>query len=249
MMRHLLILSSILLLLSAPVALAAEGFVIEAEKAQPEVGVQLRGDTQIAIEAGGHIVVMALSGQMIRKDGPFEGPASSILTAISGSGADMEGGLFESLLELAEVSGKSEEHLGAVRGTVQEDMDTHPNAISTAVSVFCIREGALPEFHTSKAPAVDEPLIVRRRVRPIQFLQTTWPAGATALKWPGDWPPAEEGRYIWALGNRGTSGLRIIVVEQEASSLLEKAALYFDLGCEVQARLMFHAALATAQQQ
>ncbi len=247
-MKHLLIFSAILILLGAPTALAAEGFVIEAEMAQPEVGVQLRGDTQITIDSGGHMVVMTQSGQMIRKDGPFKGVASDIMAGIGGSDAEMEGGLLESLLELAEVSGMSEEQLGAVRGMTQEDIDSHPNAISTAVSVFCMKEGELPEFHTSEAPAVDEPLIVRRRVRPIQFLQTTWPAGATSLQWPADWAPAEEGRYIWALGNRGTSGLRIVVVEEGASSPLERAALYYDHGCEIQARSVFRAALANAQQ-
>ncbi|MEE9250453.1 MAG: hypothetical protein V3U93_04930 [Alphaproteobacteria bacterium] len=228
-------------------ASAAGGFVIEANNAQPDVGIQVGGDTQISIGEGGHIVLMTEAGQMIRKDGPYEGPADGILAGQTNSNdIAMEGGLLGSLLELAEVSGKSEEQLGAVRGTTEEGAE-RPDAISTAVSDFCLMAGQTPVFYTSNAPAVDEPLIVRRRVRPVQFLQTTWPAGENTLAWPGDWPPAEEGRYVWALGARGTVALRVIELEEVPENALASAALHYDLGCEMQAKALFQAALAAAQ--
>ena len=90
--------------------------------------------------------------------------------------------------------------------------------------------------------------IVRRRVRPIQFLQTTWSAGSNTLKWDDDWPPPEKGRYIWALGSRGTVALRIIEVDATSVTPLEKAAIHYDLGCEVQARAAFKAALSQTAQ-
>ena len=152
-----------------------------------------------------------------------------------------------SLLALAEVSGKSEEQLGAVRGAVMEGAE-RPDTISTAVSNFCMAEGKVPVFYTSKAPAADEPLIVRRRVRPIQFLQTTWPAGENSLTWPADWPPAEEGRYVWALGSRGTTAVRLITMdEQMPESPLAAAAMQYDMGCEVQAKALFRSVLAKGQ--
>ena len=222
---------------------AAGGFVIEANNAQPGVGVQVGGDTQISIGEGGHIVLMTEAGQMIRKDGPYEGAADGILAVQTDSGADaLEGGL----LELAEVSGTSEEQLGAVRGTTQEGAE-RPDAISTAVSDFCLTPGQTPVFYTSTAPSVDEPLIVRRRVRPIQFLQTTWPAGENTLVWPADWPPVEEGRYVWALGARGTVALRVIELGEMPENPLAAAALQYDLGCEMQAKALFQAALAAVQ--
>ena len=190
---------------------------------------------------------MTEAGQTIRKDGPFTGLADDILAGQSDASASaMDGGLLGSLLELAEVSGKSEEQLGAVRGATMEGAD-RPDAISTAVSDFCLAEGQVPEFYTSEAPAVDEPLIVRRRVRPIQFLQTTWPAGQNALAWPADWPPPEEGRYVWALGSRGTVALRFVALEESPESPLAAAALQYDLGCEMQAKALFRSALAEAQ--
>lgn len=237
------------MILLVPVAAsAADGFVIETNSAQPEVGIQVRGDTQVTVDEGGHIVLMTEAGQMVRQVGPFAGTANDILAGQDrGGDMAMEGGLLGSLLELAEVSGKSEEQLGAVRGTTAEGAD-RPEAISTAVSNFCISEGQTPMFYTSGVPAIDEPLIVRRRVRPIQFLQTTWPAGANTVTWPADWPPAEDGRYVWALGSRGAVALRIIVLEEVPSSDLASAALQYDLGCEMQAKALFQSVLAEAAQ-
>ena len=246
-MKHLFIISAILLLTIPTAVYAATSFVIEANGAQPEVGIQVQGDTQITIGEGGHIVLMTDAGQMIRQDGPYNGSADDILAnQIASSDTALEGGLLGSLLELAEVSGRSEEQLGAVRGAAAEGAD-HPETISMAVSNFCMTEGESPEFYTSKAPAADEPLIVRRRVRPIQFLQTTWPAGVNTLPWPADWPPAEEGRYVWALGSRGTTAVRLISMEEIPDNLMAKAALQYDLGCEVQAKALFQSALAKAQ--
>ena len=246
-MKHLIVISAILILMTPAVAFAEGGFVIEANDAQPDVGIQIAGDTQISIGEGGHIVLMTEAGQMVRRDGPYEGPADGIFAGqTDNSAVAMEGGLLGSLLELAEVSHKSEEQLGAVRGTTEEGAE-RPDAISTAVSDFCLIAGQTPVFYTSNAPAVDEPLIVRRRVRPIQFLQTTWPAGENALAWPDDWPPAEDGRYVWALGSRGTVALRVIELEEVPENPLASAALQYDLGCEMQAKALFQAALAAAE--
>lgn len=243
-MRFFVILAAVLILLGAPQAMAAQGFVVEIKDADPEVGIQLMDDTNVTIAANGHMVIMTESGQMIRKNGPFEGTAGELLGGQAGGGSEsMEGGLLESLLELAEVSGKSTEQLGAVRGTEAEGGDTPLNMVSTAVSSFCMTPDTKPTFFTSDPPAVDEPLIVRRRVRPVQYLQTTWPAGANSLEWPDDWPRAEDGRYIWALGSRGTVALRIIEIDDAGMTPLEKAAMQYNLGCEVQAMAGFQAAL------
>ena len=248
MIKHLLIISAFFLFMSPTAVFAASSFVIEENAAQPEVGSQVQGDTKITINGDGHIVLMTDAGQIVRQDGPFNGTADDILSGlISSSDVAMEGGLLGSLLELAEVSGKSEEQLGAVRGAVQEGAD-RPDTISSAVSNFCMRAGGVPVFYTSNAPTVDEPLIVRRRVRPIQFLQTTWPAGANSLTWPADWPPAEEGRYIWALGSRGTTAVRLITMDNPMpDSPLAAAAMQYDMGCEVQAKALFRSVLAKGQ--
>lgn len=246
-MKYLIIISAIMILLAPVAGFAANGFVIEANSAQPEVGIQVHGDTLVSVNDGGHIVLMTEAGQMVRKDGPFTGTADDILGGQIGSAETaMEGSVLGSLLELAEVSGKSDEELGAVRGTTQEGAE-RPDTISTAVSNFCLSENQNPVFYTTDAPVVDEPLILRRRVRPIQFLQTTWPAGANSLAWPADWPPAEDGRYVWALGSRGTVALRIIALEEVPHGVLAAAALQYDLGCEVQAKGLFESALAAAQ--
>ena len=247
MMKYLFIIFTALVLLTPALAFAAGGFVIEANDAQPVVGIQIGDDTHISIGEGGHIVLMTEAGQMFRKDGPYEGPADGIFAGQTdaNSGA-MEGGLLGSLLELAEVSDKSEEQLGAVRGVAGEGAE-RPDAISEGVANFCLTAGETPVFYAAKAPAVDEPLIVRRRVTPIQFLQTTWPAGEKMLAWPSDWPPAEEGRYVWALGARGSIALRVIELGNVPENPLVSAALHYDLGCETQAKALFQAALSAAR--
>ena len=67
------------------------------------------------------------------------------------------------------------------------------------------------------------------------------------MVWPADWPPAEEGRYVWALGSRGTVALRVIELEDMPENPLASAALQYDLGCEMQAKALFQAALAAAE--
>ena len=137
---------------------------------------------------------------------------------------------------------------GALKSIAVQEGADHPDTISSAVSNFCMTAGDVPVFYTSNAPTVDEPLIVRRRVRPIQFLQTTWPAGENSLTWPADWPPAEEGRYVWALGSRGSTAVRLITMDdQMPDSPLAAAAMQYDMGCEVQAKALFQSVLAKAQ--
>ncbi len=246
-MKHLLIISTVLLLLSPTAVFASSSFVIETNEAQPDVGIQVQGDTQITINEDGHIVLMTDAGQMVRQDGPFNGSADDILAGqISSADTTMEDGLLGSLLELAEVSGKSEEQLGAVRGAVQEGAD-RPESISSSVSNYCMTGGELPVFYTSSAPAVDQPLIVRRRNRPIQLLRTTWSAGENTLTWPAEWPPAEEGHYIWSLGSHDTVAVYLISMVEVPDNALAKAALQYDLGCEVQARSLFQSALNKVQ--
>ena len=244
-MTRLLALLIVLVAFGTNAALAETAFIIDGENAEPAVGVQVSEDTMITIDPEGHLVIMTESGQMIRKDGPYDGTAAALFQQIEG-GESMDGNMLESLLELAEVSGTADEQLGAVRGAEIETAEVGPNMISTSVTVFCLTEGVTPEFFTSNAPDVDEPLVVRRRVRPIQYLEVTWPAGTTSLPWPAEWELPEEGRYVWALGQRGSAAVKLVELEDEFSSPLERAAVYYDEGCESQAKAVFREALFTA---
>ena len=99
-MKHLIIIFAILISLTPAVASAAGGFVIEANDAQPDVGIQIGDDTQVSIGEGGHIVLMTETGQMVRKDGPYEGPVDGIFAGQTKDIADaLEGGLLDALLE------------------------------------------------------------------------------------------------------------------------------------------------------
>ena len=244
-MKRLLALLIVLVAFGTNTALAETAFIIEGVNAEPAVGVQVSEDTKISIDPEGHLVIMTESGQMIRKDGPYDGTAAVLFAQIVG-GDSMDGSMLESLLELAEVSGTAEDQLGAVRGAEIETAEVGPNMISTSVTVFCLTEGVMPEFFTSNAPDVDEPLVVRRRVRPIQYMEVTWPAGTTNLPWPAEWEQPEEGRYVWALGQRGSAAVKLVELEDEFESPLEQAAVFYDEGCESQAKAIFRDALFAA---
>jgi len=226
-----------------------EGFVIEAVMALPEADSPLQRDTAVEIFDGGYIVIIVRSGQLLRRDGPFEGPASILLESIfSPDSEELDNPVLSSLLELAEVSRGSDEQLGGVRGILKGN-EVHATAITAVTETYCLTENAKPEFYVSRAPARDEPVTFRSRLSPLGFLQTTWPVGVNLLTWPDAWPDVEEGRYIWSLGDRGPTTLRIRVIDDLPDSLAERAAYYYDLRCETQAVALIRSLMASADRQ
>ena len=129
------------------------------------------------------------------------------------------------------------------------DTEAHPTAITSATATFCLLDGAKPEFYVSRPPDRDEPVTFRSRVSPLGFFQTTWPVGVKLLAWPEKWPLPEEGRYIWSLGDRGPTPLRIRIIDDAPESLPERAAYYYDLRCESQAVAMIRSLMEAADRQ
>ena len=145
-----------------------------------------------------------------------------------------------------EIFNMGDEEDGTQRGTAGSARGGGVDAISPGVDVFCLAEGASPTFHVAKAPEEATTLVVRRRTRPTQMLNAEWPAGATALRWADDWPPPEEGRYVWNLGYGGSSVFRIVPIEQPVTGPLDAAAAYLRLDCDAQAKAAFKLAIAAA---
>jgi hypothetical protein len=226
-----------------------EGFVIEAVMASPEANSPLRRDTPVEIAAGGYIVIITRNGQMVRQDGPFQGPASSLMDAIITPGENELGNpILSSLFDLAGVIRAGEEHLGGLRGAVIETA-VHPWVITNATTALCLVAGARPDFYVSRPPARDEPVTFRTRISPRGILHAKWPVGATILPWPDSWPSPMEGRYIWTLGDRGPTPLRIRVVETPPENLPERAAFYHDLQCDTQAVALMRSMIESAKHQ
>ena len=246
-MRVLALFVSALVIFTAAAAGEPEGFVIEVMLATPGADTPVMRDTVIDVADGGYVVIVARSGQLVRRDGPYNGPAADLLDGFNAPGDDDLGNPYlESLLELAELSRTSENTAAAVRGKLIES-ELHASAITAAAHDFCIEPGTLPAFYVSRAPARDELLMFRRQVSPKGFLQTTWPVGATTLPWPEDWPPLEEARYIWTLGDRGPVTLRIRMIEMLPAGLVERIALFHDLRCDSQAIPLIREFLAVAE--
>lgn len=137
--------------------------------------------------------------------------------------------------------------LRVTRGTAAADAIASTNSISSATSLFCVEKGVVPEFYVLDAPTSDERIVVRRTMRPKQIMHATWPANASSLAWPQDWPPPEKGRYIWALGYRGTSTLEIVELGEELPTAHDKAAAFEREGCYAQVRAAFHEILAAGR--
>ena len=253
-MRVPMLIACAVALLANEAAAGVEGYVLEAVRATPGQGSPLAQETILQIEPDGHMVVMALSGRTVRKDGPYIGRAAEVLSS-AGGGASSGGGnslpvdIMEALLELAEVSKTSETALGGVRlpGAPEPIGAAVPDAISSATRTFCLEDGAMPDFYTMRPPAQDEPLIFRRKLKSRGFLSTTWPAGAGRVPWPKKWAPPKQGRYVWTLGNRAPATLRIRIVESLPEDPLMRAALFLDMRCKAQALAVFRAALAGAK--
>ena len=72
------LLAGLALMAGPAVAADPEGFVIKAVLATPEAGKPVGYRYLIDIEDKGHILIVTQSGQMIRKDGPYYGPARTL---------------------------------------------------------------------------------------------------------------------------------------------------------------------------
>lgn len=121
------------------------------------------------------------------------------------------------------------------------------NTITSETARFCLTKGSRPEFAVLQTPAVDEPIIVRRRTTPTQVMDAVWTAGSNTLAWPRNWPLPQEGRYIWALGSSGTSATEILCVVGNPTTRRDQTAAYHELGCAAQVVVAFNEILAEGQ--
>ncbi|MFP6746543.1 MAG: hypothetical protein VCD66_02955 [Alphaproteobacteria bacterium] len=233
--------------MAAAVAAEPQGFVIEAVSATPEADTPIDRNTRIDIEDTGYILIIMRNGQIIRKDGPFHEPAADLFDRFNRQNDDDVGnGILPSLLELAEVSGRSTEQLGGVRGAERSN-EVHLNAITAATKTYCMVAGEAPGFYASTPPRRDEPLILRLRASPKSFFQATWPVSVTDLPWPAHWSLPKEGRYIWSLGSQGSAPLWFRLVDALPDDLVKRAALYNDMRCYTQAIALIRKILASAE--
>lgn len=238
---------AVAIFMAAAVAAEPLGFVIEAVLATPEADTPVDRDTRIDIEVAGHMLIIMRNGQIIRKDGPYHEPAAGLFDQFDRQNEyDVGNSILSSLLELAEVSGKSSDELGGVRGANRPN-EVHLDAITGATRTYCFVAGDAPGFYASSPPRRDEPLILRLRASPKSFFQATWPIGVNDLPWPAHWPLPQEGRYIWSLGGQGSAPLWLRLVDDLPDSLVRRAALYNDMRCYTQAIALIRKILASAE--
>ena len=145
-----------------------------------------------------------------------------------------------------EVFNMGDEAATIVRGAAGGAHSGGTNGISAATETYCLTDGMTPTFHVAEAPDEQTNLVVRRRTRPEQVLQAVWPAGATTLAWDQDWPPLEEGRYVWNLGFGGSAIFQVVALEDSVSDPLTAAGVYLRNDCGAQAKAAFEQVIANA---
>ena len=239
---------SALLALAVTQALAAEGFVIESNGANMAVGAAVENGSAISIPAGGHLVILTSSGQMLRRNGPFEGTGEEALGA-AGSGAKGGGAkasALDALVDLALEKGTATDRVFATRSS-NRNTNAGPFSITPETRTYCHRSDVAPAFVLSPPPAQDLPLMLDRTSRPKSSQNAYWPAGQPRIVWPQDWPPLEQGSYEWSAGfAQGAFSVKVISAKAVPSDLLAVAAELKRQGCGDQAWIALQDAIMRA---
>ena len=125
-----------------------------------------------------------------------------------------------------EVFNMGNEAAATVRGAAGGAHSGGTNAISSASETYCLAEGMTPIFHVAEAPA-----------------------GENALFRDQDWPPVEEGRYVWSLGLGGTAIFQVVALANNVSDPLTAAGIYLRNDWGAQAKAAFEQVIAESTQQ
>lgn len=237
----------VLLILIAPQAFAADGFVIESNSANLVVGVPIDETTTISVAAGGHLVILTSSGQMLRRNGPFVGTGAGALgpAAVAKSGG-AAASTIDALVDLAVERGTAQNRVFASRGNIQ-GIAGRPFSITPETQTYCHRADIAPAFALSQPPTRDLPLLLHRTSRPRASHDAYWPAGQPNFAWPRDWPSLETGTYEWSAGYvHGAFIVKIISARADPSDPIAVAEELTRLGCGDQAWISLKEAITRA---
>jgi hypothetical protein len=69
------------------------------------------------------------------------------------------------------------------------------------------------------------------------------------LAWDAEWPPLEEGRYVWNLGYGGSAIFRVVALDDNVDNPLDAAGVYLRNDCGAQAKAAFEQVIANAAQE
>ena len=239
-----------LIVLSASRTLATDGYVIDSADANVEVGTEVAGGTAIQVSSGGHVVILTATGQMLRRDGFFEGKAQDAfdLSAPTQAKAEIGAGVLAALMGLARDDGTAQNKVSAARDIPGEAVGGGPFAISVETGFYCHRQGIAPVFSLANPPRADTLISLDRYEEPPASESARWPANQGLFPWPETWAPPREGTYDWMAGNVAS---RFTVRELPAGagldSPLDLALALKGQGCDAQARAALAEAIAGAR--
>jgi hypothetical protein len=194
----------------------------------PATGSLITGQTQLAVPAGGLLVLLSPDGTTVTVEGPHDGP----VPAASGGGNDDAGvvGVLSSLWEEQE----GDEVLGSIRAGEATAPDNPWLIDSSRPGDQC-------------APAADQVVLWRPQAETRERLsirdgagaraRTTWRRGEETVAWPEALPPESGGDYkIRLSGTTATRDVTLHVLPDDIDDDIRRAVWLAEQGCREQAR-------------
>ena len=215
-----------LMLAAAPVR-AADVVVVEVRGPALQPGQTLDDSQNLVLKQGEEVTLVAANGSIIKVKGPYDAPPSA---AASGSGVDVSNAL-------AALSGGSQRTaLGVVRSKNEDVTLPNPWVVDIAHSgKVCVRPG-MPVVFWRPQPAAAAKLRITPADRSWRA-EAEWPAGASELKAPGNFPINDRQTY---LVDAGASNATITLVQVPASLSTDRmrAAWMLEKNCLAQTKAL-----------
>lgn len=230
-------------------AAAADAYVIETKGANVAIGTQVYNADMLRVAAGGYLVLLTKTGELVFRAGPYGRPAAGLLGPRKKGRGTLKPKELKSLLALAKANKKAPRSATETEATADKTpFPPDERRISPEVRVFCRVSGTKPVLVVPRSFRVRERLIVRRQSKPTRVLRSVWPAGVTERPWPNDKAVPEAGYYVWSAGYLAARGVWIKEVPVPPTDPIRRAAVFKGAGCNSQALVAFRKALARAKQ-
>jgi hypothetical protein len=221
-------LSCALLALGAGQAAASELVVVEAHGIRMTPGQAVDGAKPLTLQDGQQVTLLASSGQIVRLEGPSDGPPDS---QVKGGGSDVSSAVTALLTERRARTSE----VGVVRGETDVTLPepwvvdvTHPgtSCVVAGRPVVLWRSNDLAETQVSIAPA-DRSWNV----------SGVWPAAANRLQMPASLPLRDQTSYVVNVGGK-PAPVTLRLIPGSVDNDVMRASWMAQVGCDNQANAL-----------
>ena len=217
-------------------AKAAELVVIASTAPGIAAGAMIEAGAKVTVPKGASVTLVSQSGKAVTLSGPFSG----VPDVGGGGGAKGGGDLVKSLAGLVSGGGKSSESLGAMRAApgslAARPDDPWVINVGRPGNQCAPGKGKVRLWRGKSLKAVELKL---KNLSDKSRSESAWPAGASKLDWPKNFPLIDDGAYMARLkGSRKAAKIVIHLVPDDLPTDAHKAVWMAKKGCVGQARLL-----------